>query len=168
MNSLPLFRLLFIALFFVPLFCSETVQQGAWKNSTFMDCDNVTHKIAIRLSDARYDSETGFLRVEGAVRNRMKEYRLFNVRNWVYRLNDKGEYLKPQSVGLPSLPLQAMKADGTSREESFVLIYHIGSNASIRNIILDYADQFFMTGQVNKIILSIPLEVQRGTVSSRG
>ncbi len=168
MNSLPLFRFLFAALFFIPLFCTETAQQGAWKKITFMDCDNVTHKVAIRLSDARYDAETGFLRVEGAVRNRMKEYRLFNVRNWVYRLNDKGEFLKPQSVGLPSLPLQAMKADGTSREETFVLIYHIGGSKAVSRIVLDYADQFFMTGQINKIILSVPLAVEQGTVSSRG
>ncbi|MBN1757038.1 MAG: hypothetical protein JW863_01900 [Chitinispirillaceae bacterium] len=148
--------------------CSETVQQGVWKTITFMDCENVTHKVAIMLSDARYDSNTGFLRVEGAVKNRMKEYRLFNVRNWVYRLNEKGEFLKPQSVGLPTIPLQAMKSDGTSREEKFILIYHIGPEASISNVILDYADQFFMTGQINKIILSIPLDVHRGAVTSRG
>jgi hypothetical protein len=165
-NSIVRWSLLGTA--FLQLSCSESVKQGEWKTITFMDCENVTHKVSIKLTDAKYDTETGFLRVGGVVKNRLKVYRLFNVRNWVYRLNENGEFLKPQSVGLPSIPLQAMKDDGSAREEVFVLLYHIGTGASTSNIILDYADQFFMTGQINKIILTIPLEVTRGQVTSRG
>jgi hypothetical protein len=149
--------------------CSGEIRQGVWKTIVFMDVENVTHKVGIRLTRAVYDNASGYLRVEGEVRNRMKEYRLFNVRNWVYRLDlEEGKYLKPQSVGLPSIPLQAKKNDGTSHVEKFILVYKIGPNESATGIVLDYADQFFMTGQINKIILSVPLQVERGTVTSRG
>ena len=149
--------------------CSEEVKQGVWKTITFMDVENVTHKVGIRLTNAIYDGQTGFLKVEGEIKNKMKEYRLFNVRNWVYRLNlEEGKYLKPQSVGLPSIPLQAMKNDGTSRVEKFILIYNVGPDKSTANVILDYADHFFMTGQINKIIISVPLQIERGSVTSRG
>ena len=165
-------RILPIVLFSTALLllnCSEDVRQGVWKTITFMDVENVTHKVGIRLTNAVYDGQSGFLKVDGEVRNKMKEYRLFNVRNWVYRLNlEEGKYLKPQSVGLPSIPLQAMKDDGTSHIEKFTLIYNVGPNISTANVILDYADQFFMTGQINKIILSVPLQIERGSVTSRG
>ncbi|MBN1577913.1 MAG: hypothetical protein JW913_15240 [Chitinispirillaceae bacterium] len=148
--------------------CTESLKQGVWSTVTFMDCDNVTHKVSIRLTAAKYDNRTGYLRVDGEVKNKMKENRLFNVRNWVYHLNlEEGKYLKPLSVGLPSIPLQAMKDNGSSRVEKFTLVYKIGTNAST-TIILDYADQFFMTGKINRIIISVPLLVERGTVTSRG
>ena len=166
LHRLWIFFILFAQLLF---HCSEEVKQGAWKTITFMDVDNVTHKISIRLTKAVYDGQTGFLKVDGEIKNKMKKYRLFNVRNWVYRLNiDKGKYLKSQSVGLPSIPLQAMKGDGTSRVEKFTLIFNVGPNKSTANVILDYADQFFMTGKINKIIISVPLQIERGPVTSRG
>ncbi|MBN1306283.1 MAG: hypothetical protein JXA18_00090, partial [Chitinispirillaceae bacterium] len=149
--------------------CSGEVQQGVWKTITFMDVENVTHKVGIRLTNAVYDSRTGFLKVDGELKNKMKEKRLFNVRNWVYRLNlEEGKYLKPQSVGLPSIPLQAMKDDGTSWVEKFTLIYNVGPGKSTAGVVLDYADQFFMTGQINNIVISVPLHIESGSVTSRG
>lgn len=168
MHQIISFRSVLFCTLILFLTCSENARQGVWKTISFMDCENQTHKVSIKLSSASYDAATGFLRVDGAVKNRLKEYRLFNVRNWVYRLNEKGTFLKPRSVGLPSLPLKAMKADGTSYPENFILIYQIGPDLAVSNIILDYADQFFMTGQINRIILSIPLIVESGTVTSRG
>ena len=168
MNQNVSFRTMLLCSAVLILNCSETVRQGVWKTISFMDCDNKTHKVAIRISDALYDDSSGFLRVEGAVKNRLKEFRLFNVRNWVFRLDQKGTFLKPQSVGLPSLPLKAMNTDGSSYEEKFILIYHIGPGITVSDIILDYADQFFMTGQINRIILSVPLKVKKGPVTSRG
>jgi|GEM_PF-3658979 len=150
------------------LLCSQEAAQGVWKSVTFMDCDNITHNITIRLTDALYDSESGYLKVIGAVKNNMREQRFFNVRNWVYRLDEQGRYLKAQSVGLPSILLAAMENDGSSREEEFTMIFKIGANEPISRIVLDYADQFFMTGKVNRIILSVPLHVTRAKVSSRG
>lgn len=150
------------------LVCSQESAQGVWKSVTFMDCDNITHNITIRLTDALYDSESGYLKVVGAVKNNMPQERLFNVRNWVYRLDEQGRYLKAQSVGLPSILLPAAEKNGPSRDEEFTIIFKIGPNASTSNIVLDYADQFFMTGKVNRIILSVPLHVTRAKVSSRG
>jgi len=148
--------------------CSETAQQGEWKKLSFMDCNNVTHNVIIKLSNATFDDQSRFLKIEGTVKNNMKEYRLFNVRDWVIRLDDPGTYLKPLSVGLPSLPLAAMKPDGTSREEKFILVYKIEHPGTLTEITLDYADQFFMTGQINRIIISVPMHVSSGTVSYRG
>ncbi len=168
MNLRVLLTIVFEA-FLPTLFCSKETRQGVWKTITFMDVENVTHRVDIRLNKAIYDRKTGFLRVEGEIRNKMKEQRLFNVRNWVYRLNlQEGRYLKPQSVGLPSIPLQPMKDDGSSRIEKFVLIYNIGPHQSTGDVILDYADHFFMTGKINKIVISVILRVEEGPVTSRG
>ncbi len=149
--------------------CSGPSNPAEGKTITFMDCDNVTHKVDIRLESAIYDNESGFMKVQGVVRNRMKDDRLFNVRNWVYHIDpEKGEYLKPLSVGLPKIPLKAVDSRGKSREEPFTLIYKIGPDARLSSVVLDYADQFFMTGKINRIIISLPLQVSGGKVTSRG
>jgi hypothetical protein len=148
--------------------CSKPVKQGDWIDITFMDVRNVTFKVSVKLTSAIFDSESRFLKVSGIVKNRMSEYREFNIRNWVYRLNDSGMFLKPRSVGLPVIPLTAAKPNVPAREETFELIYRIDQPGSLWEITLDYADQFMMTGKINRIISSVKLHVTSGTVSYRG
>jgi hypothetical protein len=133
-----------------------------------MDVRNVTFKVSVKLTNAVFDNESRFLKVDGIVKNRMNEYREFNIRNWVYRLNDNGMFLKPRSVGLPVVPLAAVNPKGPAREETFELIYRIDQPGGVFDVTLDYADQFMMTGQINRIISSVKLRVTSGTVSYRG
>lgn len=159
---------LFSALVVLHLSCSTTTRQYTWKTVTFMDCDNKTFKVDLRINDALYDDQSGYLRVDGQVKNRLPKACRFNLRNWVYVLGEKGKYLKAQSVGLPVVPLQAAGRDGSSREESFTLVFKIGPRKLLSNLTIAYADQFFMTGKVNKIVLSLPLNAKKGTVTHRG
>ncbi len=148
--------------------CSKPVKQGDWIEITYMDVRNVTFKVSVKLTGAVFDMESRFLKVNGVVKNRMNEYREFNIRNWVYRLNDSGMFLKPRSVGLPVVPLAATNPKSPAREETFELIYRIDQPGSLWDITLDYADQFMMTGQINRMITSVKLHVSNGTVSYRG
>lgn len=150
------------------LHCSKPVKQGDWIDITFMDVRNVTFKVSVKLTGAVFDNESRFLKVSGIVKNRMPEYREFNIRNWVYRLNDSGMFLKPRSVGLPVVPLTATNPKSSAREETFELIYRIDQPGGLWDITLDYADQFMMTGKINRIIASVKLHVTSGTVSYRG
>jgi hypothetical protein len=133
-----------------------------------MDVRNITFKVSVKLTGAVFDNDTRFLKVEGIVKNRMNEYREFNIRNWIYRLDNNGTFLKPRSVGLPVVPLAAVKPKEQAREETFELIYRIDQPGDLRNITLDYADQFMMTGQINRMLVSVTLRVNSGTVSYRG
>ena len=148
--------------------CAKPVKQGDWIDITFMDVRNVTFKVSVKLTGAVFDNESRFLKVNGIVKNRMNEYREFNIRNWVYRLNDDGMFLKPRSVGLPVVPLAATNPNSSAREETFELIYRIDQPGSLWDITLDYADQFMMTGKISRIIASVQLRVTTGTVSYRG
>jgi hypothetical protein len=55
-----------------------------------------------------------------------------------------------------------------AREENFELIYRIDQAGDLREITLDYADQFMMTGQINRLLVSVTLHVTSGIVSYRG
>jgi hypothetical protein len=133
-----------------------------------MDCENKVYRVDLCINDALYDESTGYLRVEGQVRNRLREKRQFNLRNWVYRLKEKGHYLKAKSVGLPVVLLPPVRSNGSAYEEKFTLVFKIGPSKSLSDLIIDYADQFNLTGKVNKIIMTVPLHVSRGTVTARG
>ncbi|HEX2958782.1 MAG TPA: hypothetical protein VHO70_18250 [Chitinispirillaceae bacterium] len=148
--------------------CSKPIKQGDWIDITFMDVRNVTFKVSVKLTGAVFDNESRFLRVNGVVKNRMNEYREFNIRNWVYRINDSGMFLKPHSVGLPVVPLAAANPKVSVREETFELIYRIDQPGTLSEITLVYADQFMMTGKINKTLASVKLQVTSGTVSYRG
>lgn len=165
-------RIVFLfSAFFVVIFCvgcSKPAKQGEWQNITFMDCRNITHKVSIKLTSAVLDEQTHLLKVEGAAKNLMDKYQLFNVRNWVYKLDDNGRFLKPRSIGLASIPMIAMNSKGWSREEPFTLIYEIGHSVNLTDITLFYADQFMLTGQINKIVIAVPLHVTSGIVTHRG
>ena len=161
----PYLLLLVILLF---LRCTTTVQQGEWKTITFMDCANILHRVTLCVTGAQYDSETGYMKVEGRIKNLLRQERRFNLRNWVFRLSERGRYLKAKSVGLPVVPLQPKRRDGTSREESFTLVFKLKPHGYYSKVTIDYADQFFMTGKINKIVLSVPLQVSSGKVTSRG
>ena len=148
--------------------CSKKVEQGEWANLIFIDYKNIIHKVSVKLTNAVFDDQSRYLKIEGSVKNRMNEYQLFDLRNRVYRLDEHGHFLKPKSVGLPVIPLAAIKPDGSSKEESFTLIYKIEQAGTLMTTNLDYVDQFTLTGQINKIVISIPLRITSGTVTSRG
>jgi hypothetical protein len=133
-----------------------------------MDVKNITHKVTVKLTNAVFDDQSRYLKVEGFIRNRMNENRQFDLRNWVFRLDEQGHFLKPKTPGLPVVQLTAINKDGSSREESFTLIYKIEHPGPLTNVTIEYADQFTMTGQINRIIVSVPIHFTSGTVSSRG
>jgi hypothetical protein len=86
----------------------------------------------------------------------------------MYPLDEKGKYLKAKSVGLPVVPLQPKRQNGYPREETFTLLFKIGSNKPLSEVIIDYTVQFYLTGKINKKIMSVPLKIVKGTVTARG
>jgi hypothetical protein len=148
--------------------CASTVQQGTWRKIMFMDCNNRLYHVTLCLTGAQYDSETGYLKVEGRIKNLLTEERRFDLRNWVFPLDGHGRYLKARSVGLPVIMLEPKRDNRTSPEESFTMVFKLQPSGYHNNETIYYADQFSLTGKINKIILSVSLKVTNGTVTARG
>lgn len=159
---------LLLPLLFSIFSCSSSVQQGTWKKIMFMDCNNRLYHVTLCLTGAQYDSKTGYMKVEGRIKNLLTEERRFDLRNWVIPLDGHGRYLKARSVGLPVVMLEPKRNNGTSSEESFAMVFKLQPSGYHSSETIYYADQFSLTGKINKIILSVSLKVTNGTVSARG
>lgn len=148
--------------------CSSTVQQGTWKTIMFMDCSNRLHHVTLCVTGAQYDRETGYLKVEGRIKNLLDEHRRFDLRNWVFRLDEHGRYLKAKSVGLPVVMLEPKRNNRIPPEEPFAMVFKLQPSGYHSSETIYYADQFSLTGKINRIILSVSLTVTSGKVTARG
>jgi hypothetical protein len=70
-----------VVFFLVSFSCSPVTQQYTWKTVTFMDHQNKVFLVSLRIDDAHYDELSGYLRVDGRIKNRSREKRNFDLHN---------------------------------------------------------------------------------------